>query len=376
MKEEQMRRVPRYDLVSPMMPCKEEILAGVDRILSTGAYILGEETRTLEREMADACEVADSVGVASGSAALYLALQIAGVGPGVEVITTPYTFVATLEAVIRLGGTPVLVDISPDDLNLRPDRVAEAVTDRTRVILPVHIFGVPCEMDALQATADAHGLDVIEDMCQAFGSLYEGRPCGAFGRMACLSFYPTKNLPGIGDGGLVLCRDAADAELIRRLRGHDAVVVDGVLRSGWNSRLDEIQALAIRIRLSRFKDEQADRDAAAAIYDALIPPANRYAGQVPGAGLRVTHHQYWVRVPERDRLHAALDTAGVDCGIYYDPPLHRHPLAEYCRVHDELPGAEAAAAEILTLPIHQALPLDDAKRIGEIVRTHLDTCGA
>lgn len=370
-----MRRVPRYDLVSPMMPCREEILAGVDRILTSGAYILGEETAALEHEMAAACEVDDSVGVASGSAALYLALQIAGVGPGVEVITTPYTFVATLEAIVRLGGTPVLVDIADEDLNLRPELVAEAVTERTRAILPVHIFGVPCDMDALQATADAHGLDVIEDMCQAFGSFYKGRPCGAFGRMSCLSFYPTKNLPGIGDGGLVLCRDAADADLIRKLRGHDAVSIDGVLRSGWNSRIDEIQALAIRIRLARFSDEQADRDRAAAIYDAAIPAANRFAGQTPGAGLRVTHHQYWVRVPERVRLQESLAEAGVDYGVYYDPPLHRHPLAEYCRVHGELERAEAAGAEILTLPIYQALPLDDAKRIGELVRAHLDTCG-
>jgi len=376
MKEEMMRRVQRYDLVSPMMPCKDEILAGVDRILSTGAYILGEETQALEREMAAACEAADSVGVASGSAALYLALQLAGVGPGVEVITTPYTFVATIEAVIRLGGTPVLVDISPDDLNLQPARVAEAVTDRTRVILPVHIFGVSCDMDALQTIADAHDLDVIEDMCQAFGSLYKGRSCGSFGRMSCLSFYPTKNLPGIGDGGLVVCRDTADAALIRKLRGHESVRIDGILRSGWNSRLDEIQAMAIRVRLARFSDEQADRDRAAAIYDQAIPAANRFSGYAPGKGLRVTHHQYWIRVPERGKLEKILDQAGVAYGVYYDPPLHKDPLAEYCRVHGELTNAVTIGAQVLTLPIYQALPVDDAKRIGELVNTHLETCGA
>jgi dTDP-4-amino-4,6-dideoxygalactose transaminase len=375
MKEEMMRRVPRYDLVSPMIPCKDEILAGVDRILSTGGYILGEETRALEQEMATACEAADSVGVASGSAALYLALQLAGVGPGVEVITTPYTFVATIEAVIRLGGTPVLVDISPDDLNLEPERVAEAVTDRTRVILPVHIFGVPCDMDALQAIADAHDLDVIEDMCQAFGSLYKGRSCGSFGRMSCLSFYPTKNLPGIGDGGLVVCRDTADATLIRKLRGHESVRIDGILRSGWNSRLDEIQAMAIRIRLARFSDEQADRDRAAAIYDQAIPAANRFSGYAPGGGLRVTHHQYWIRVPERGKLEEILDKVGVAYGVYYDPPLHEDPLVEYCRVHGDLPNAVATGAQVLTLPIYQALPMDDAKRIGDIVRAHIETCG-
>ncbi len=376
MKEEMMRRIQRYDLVTPMIPCKDEILAGIDRILSSGSYILGEEVHALEREMATACGAADSVGVASGSAALYLALQLAGVGPGVDVITTPYTFVATIEAIVRLGGTPVYVDINPIDLHMNPDLAAEAVGERTKVLLPVHIFGAPCDMDTFQTIADQHDLDVIEDMCQAFGSHYKGRPCGSFGRMSCLSFYPTKNLPGIGDGGLVVCRDKEDAELIRKLRGHETVRINGQLRSGWNSRIDEIQALAIRTRLARFSDEQIDRNAAAATYDKAIPEANRFPGPRPAEGLLVTYHQYWIRVPDRGRLTETLTAAGIDFGVYYDPPLHRHELMEYCRVHGELPHAEAAGREILALPIHQALPLDDARRIGDLVREHLDNRGA
>ena len=371
MHENDGRRIARYDLVTPMLPCKQEILAGVDRLLSTGEYILGREVRALEAEMAAACGAADAVGVASGSAALYLALQIAGVGPGVEVVTTPYTFVATIEAIIRLGGTPVFADIDPRTLNLDPAHAAAAVTGRTRVLLPVHIFGMPCEMEPLALTAERHGLDLVEDMCQAYGSLYRGRPCGSFGRLSCLSFYPTKNLPGIGDGGMILCRDAADAAPLRRLRGHETVRVGDRLLSGWNSRLDEIQALAIRVRLARFADEQADRDRAAAIYNGLIPAANRLAEPQPGSGLRVTHHQYWIRVPDRARLEARLREAGVDFGIYYAPPLHRHELAEYCRVHGELTHAEAAGREVLALPIHQALPERDAIRIGELVKEHL-----
>ncbi len=363
-------RVPRYDLVTPMIPCREEILEGIGRILDTGAYILGEEGAALEREMAEACGCADAVGVSSGSSALYLALQVAGVGPGTEVVTTPYTFLATVEAIVRLGATPVFVDIDPVDLNIDPDRVAEAVTDRTRAVLPVHIFGMPCRMDELDRIADAHGIDVIEDMCQAFGSLYRGRPCGSFGRMSCLSFYPTKNLPGIGDGGMVLCRDAADAALVRKLRGHEAVRIDGRLHAGWNSRLDEIQALAIRVRLSRFADEQADRDRAAAIYDDLIPEAHRLPRPSPGTGIRVTHHQYWIRVPDRGRLEDTLRDHDVDFGVYYDPPIHRHELAELCR-GDDCPEAERAGREVLALPIHQALPDEDARRIGILVRDHL-----
>lgn len=375
MTPEQTDRVRRYDLVTPMLPCKDEILAGVERILLSGHYILGEEVHALEREMATACGGADAVGVDSGSSALYLALQAAGVGPGDEVITTPYTFVATIEAIIRLGATPVFVDVRPDDLNLDPALAAAAVTPKTRAIVPVHIFGTPCDMDPLLEIAGRHGLDVIEDMAQAFGSFYHGRPCGSFGRMACLSFYPTKNLPAMGDAGMVICRDAADAARLRQLRGHDPVRIDGRLVSGWNYRIDELQSLVIRVRLARFADEQRDRDRAAAIYNELIPPAHRLAADDGARGLRVTHHQYWVRTPDRAGLVASLAAAGVDTGVYYDPPIHRHPLGEFCRVHGGLAAAERAGAEVLTLPIHPALPEAAARRIGEHVREHLRRAG-
>ncbi len=365
------RRVARYDLITPMIPCKNEILAGVEKLLDTGGYILGENVTALEQELAAALDCADGIGVASGSAALYLALQLAGVGPGIEVITTPYTFVATIEAIIRLGGTPVFIDLDPVDLNMDPALLEAAVTERTKVILAVHIFGMPCRMDEIQAVADKHGLDVIEDMCQAFGSLYQGKPCGSFGRMSCISFYPTKNLPGIGDGGMVLCNGADDAALIRKLRGHEAVRINGRLHAGWNSRIDEIQAMAIRVRLARFTDEQSDRDRAAAIYNGLIPAAHRLPTPRPGTGLRVTHHQYWIRVPERGRLEEKLTAEGIDYGIYYDPPLHRDELVELCRVSGEMTEAERAGREVLALPIHQALPDEDALRIGNIVREHL-----
>ncbi len=362
------KNVGRYDLVTPMIPCQEELLAGVERILTTGNYILGEEVHALENEIAEACQVEDAVGVASGSSALELALQVCGVCPGSEVITTPYTFVATVEAIIRLGATPVLVDIKHDDLNIDPAVIKAAITDRTCLILPVHIFGMPCDMDEILDIADCHNLDVVEDMCQAFGSLYQGKPCGSFGRMSSLSFYPTKNLPSMGDAGMVLCRSREDGELVRRLRGHQAIRIDGRLIPGWNHRLDEIQALAIRIRLARFFDEQADRDRSVAIYDQLIPARHRLATPVATTGLRITHHQYWIRVPDRGRLIAELAEAGVDSSVYYDPPLHRHELAEHCRLHAHMDHAEKAASEILALPIHQALADEDAERIGTLVR--------
>ncbi len=187
--------------------------------------------------------------------------------------------------------------------------------------------------------------------------------------MATLSFYPTKNLPGIGDGGMVVCRDAADAEQIRRMRAHQAVRLDGRLHTGWNMRLDEIQAMAVRVRLARFDAEQADRDAVAALYDSLVPAANRL--RMTGRGMKCTYHQYWVRSRDRDGLRAELDRQGVDVGIYYDPPLHRHVLGEYCRSSGALVEAERAGREVLALPIHAALPFDQARRIGTIVRDFL-----
>ncbi len=361
------KRVGRYDLVTPMRPCKEEILGKIEQCLDTGNYILGESCQLLEKELAEACGCPDAVGVASGSSALFVALTVAGVRPGDEVITTPYTFDATIEAIVLLDAKPVFVDIRPSDLNIDPDKIEAAITDRTRAILPVHIFGAPCDMNPILAIAEKHGLEVVVDMAQAFGTLYDGRPCGSYGRMSTLSFYPTKNLPGIGDGGMVFCRDREDAERIRKIRGHQAVRMNGHLFTGWNSRLDEIQAIAIRARHARFADEQADRDQVAAIYDSYIPEANRLQTPNGGQGMKVTYHQYWLRCEKRDELARLLDSHGVDTAVYYDPPMHKHELAEYCRISGEMTEAERAGRNVLILPIHAALPFEDAHRIGKIV---------
>jgi dTDP-4-amino-4,6-dideoxygalactose transaminase len=372
MPEQPKPRVPRYDLVTPMLPIKDQIMADFERILMSGQFILGKEVTLLEQEMAAQCEVPDAVGVASGSEALYLALAMAGVRPGTEVITTPYTFEATIEAIIMLHARPVLIDIQPHDLNIDPARIEAAITPRTRAILPVHIFGAPADMDPILEIAKRHELQVIVDMAQAWGTFYKGRPCGCLGRMSTLSFYPTKNLPGIGDGGLIFCREPEDAERIRQLRGHKALWINKNLYCGWNSRLDEIQAMVIRHRLGRFADEQRDRERVASIYDRLIPKANRLAVEDLDPGTKVTYHQYWVRCKARDRLHHRLDSEGIDTGIYYDPPLHHHPLMEYCRIDGSLQVAEVAGREILTLPIHAALPFAEAERIGKLVAEFLD----
>lgn len=370
-----LRRVGRYDLVTPMLPCKDEIVAKFEKLLLSGRYILADEVRLLEEELAAACGVADCVGVASGSSALFVALAMAGVRPGDEVITTPFTFDATMEAIILLDAVPVFVDILPGDLNLDPARIEAAITPRTRALMPVPIFGAPCDMDPINEIAVRRGLEVIMDNAQAFGTLYKGKPISSCGRMATLSFYPTKNLPGIGDGGAVCCRDPQDAERIRRVRGHQPVRANNHLYTGWNSRLDEVQAMVIRVRLARFAEEQHDRDQVAAIYDSYIPADCRVRMGGGGQGMRMTYHQYWVRTANREGLRKVLDAAGIDVGIYYDPPLHKHELSVYCRAGGDLAEAERAGREILTLPIHAALPFEDAHRIGALVRDFLAKSG-
>lgn len=360
-------RVGRYDLVTPMVPCKDEIMEKFEKFLMSGRYILGEEVTALEKDLAQQCAVREAVGVASGSSALFVALAMAGVRPGDEVITTPYTFDATIEAIILLDAVPVLVDIRPEDLNIDPAAIEAAITDKTRAVMPVPIFGAPCDMDPINAIAEKHGIQVVLDNAQGIGTLYKGRPVSAFGRMATLSFYPTKNLPGIGDGGMVLCRELEDAERIRKIRGHQAVRMNGHLYTGWNSRLDEVQAMVLNVRLARFKDEQADRNRVAEIYDSYIPAANRLVDPNPGEGNHCTYHQYWVRTDRRAELQALLDDNGIDTAVYYDPPLNHHELSEYCRTSGDLAEAERAGREILILPIHAALPFEDAHRVGKLV---------
>ena len=366
------KRVGRYDLITPMLPCRDEILAKFEKFLMSGHYILGQEVRLLEEELAEACDVIDAVGVASGSSALFMALAMAGVRPGHEVITTPYTFDATMEAIILLDAVPVFVDIRAEDLNIDPQKIEQAITPKTRAIMPVPIFGAPSDMNPINDIAAEHGLEVVVDMAQGYGTIYDGKPMGSYGRMSTLSFYPTKNLPGIGDGGMVLCRDQRDADRIRKIRAHQAVRANDHLYTGWNSRLDEVQAMVIRIRHGRFPEEQGNRDQVAAIYDSYSPAVNRLRLPMGTEGMKVTHHQYWVRCRERDRLRDLLDENGIDTAIYYDPPLHRHELAEYARVCGDLTEAERAGREILILPIHAALPFEDAHRVGKLVRSFLN----
>jgi dTDP-4-amino-4,6-dideoxygalactose transaminase len=309
------------------------------------------------------------VGVANGTDALVLALDALGIGPGDEVITTPYTFYATAEAIARVGATPVFADIDPGTYCLDPAKAAEKIGPATKAILPVHIFGHPADMPAIMELARANDLLVVEDCAQAFGARHADGEIATFGDAATFSFFPTKNFPGMGDGGMVVCRDEELAGRVRMLRFHgskDKVVFE---RVGYNSRLDDLQAAVIRVFYPHLDDWNAARAAAAARYaaeglgdDAVLPAL------APGA----THiyHLYMVRHPNRDALKEALSSRGIGCAVYYGIPMHLQPVfARLGYREGDLPVAEECARTALALPMHPNLTDDQVAEVAAAARS-------
>jgi dTDP-4-amino-4,6-dideoxygalactose transaminase len=369
--------VPFLDLSAQQRAIGEEVRAALDEVLASQQYILGPHVERFEAAMADYCGVPYAVGVASGTDALVLSLGALGIEPGQAVITTPFTFFATASAILRAGGRPVFADIDPRTLNLDPQAVAAAIErahGRVVGLLPVHLFGRLAPMDALASVARRHGLWMVEDAAQAIGARADGRAAGAFGRAACLSFYPTKNLGALGDGGMVLTGDTALAERIRQERhqGQVAPYVHATL--GMCSRLDALQAAALRVKLRHLDDWNARRRAIASSYGALF--AERGLAGRPGAPLIVPEvpgdahvfHQYVVRARERDRLRAHLGAAGIGAQVYYATPLHLQPaLAHVSPGAGAFPESERAAAEVLALPIYPGLSDTQVETVVEAV---------
>jgi len=355
------------DIGAQYRPLRAEIDAAIAGVLDSGRFILGPHVAGLEAEISARLDGRPCVGVANGTDALVIALNALDVGPGDEVITTPYTFYATAEAIARLGATPVFCDIDPDDFCIDPDLIEARISARTRAILPVHIFGHAADMAAIRAIADRHGLPVIEDAAQAFGGAVEGAPIGALGDIATISFFPTKNLPGFGDGGMVVCRDQAVADRVRRLRFHgsaDKVVFQEV---GYNSRLDELQAAVIRIFLRHVDDWNDGRRATAEAYasaglgEFVRLPAER-------AGVRHIYHLYMARHDDRDALSKGIGARGVSSAVYYGIPMHLQPVfADLGYRPGDLPVAEACAARALALPMHPHMTGDQVAQVVDAV---------
>ena len=362
--------IPFNDLRAGYLARQEEIDAAVHRTLDSGWYILGQETAAFEAEFAAYCGAADCVGVNSGTDALHLALRACGVGPGDEVITVAHTAVATVAAIRMTGATPVLVDIDPETYTMAPAALAAALTPATRAVIPVHLYGHAAEMDAICAIA--RDCFMIEDCAQAHGAHYKGRPVGAFGDLACHSFYPTKNLGALGDGGAVTGRDSELLAKVRLLREYgwtpQARYVSQV--EGVNSRLDEVQAAILRVRLRYLDAENAQRRTLAALYAHLLPESLQKPIERPEC--RHVYHLYVVQDTHRDALRARLTDHGIGTGIHYPVPVHLQPAYQGDRVRAHmLPVTARAAQEVLSLPMHPWLNASQIARVAEAVAAAL-----
>lgn len=359
--------IPILDLKSQYDLLRDEIDEALQGVLDSGRFILGPDVKALEEEVAVYCGCAYGVGVASGTDALRLALAALDIGPGDEVITTPFSFVATANTISHSGATPVFVDIDPKTFNLDPGAVAAAVTPRTKVILPVHLYGQPADMDAILAVAGQHGLFVIEDAAQAIGAEDRGRRAGSLGTCGCLSFYPTKNLGAYGDAGMVVTNDAVLAQRVDVLRRQGSARKYHATELGFNSRLDTMQAAILRVKLRYLDHWQEQRREAACRYDGLLaglPVATPYVRPE----VRHVYHQYTVRAPRRDGLATFLRERGIATMIYYPVPLHRQEL--YARLdlaEGSLPASERAAQEVLSLPMFPELSEAQQQQVAQAV---------
>lgn len=359
--------LPLADLKAQYSSISEEILSAVKSVLESGAYILGENVAALEKAVARLCGVKHGIGLASGTDALLLSLLALGIKPGDEVITTPYTFFSTAEVVSKAGGKPVFVDIDPRTYNLNPALVEKKITSRTRAIIPVHLFGQMAYLDPLLDLAKRYGLALIEDACQAIGASYKGHRAGSLGDTGCFSFYPTKNLGGYGDGGMVVTDDDELARRIRLLRVHGSSRRYYHSVPGYNSRLDEIQAAVLRVKLKYLERWNALRRERAGLYDRLLKGSDVVTPFVEDWNVSV-YHLYVLRSKKRDELQARLAKAGINSGVYYPLPLHLQEVFRGLGYRPgDLPEAERASRETLALPLYPEIPVEAVQRVAEEV---------
>ena len=360
--------VSLLDLKAIHAEVEAELRDAFSRVLKSGNYILGPEVERFEQEMAAYCGAEHAVGVASGSDALYLSLRALDIGPGDEVVTTPFSFIATAECIAQAGARPVFADIERGSFNISPEAVAAAITGKTRAIIPVHLFGRPADMEQLTAIADRHGLAIIEDAAQALGAVYDGRKVGGIGDTGALSFFPSKNLGCFGDGGMVLTASDDTAARLRSLRVHGSARKYHSQELGINSRLDAMQAALLRVKLARLDDWNTLRRRNAQLYDSLLAGMRvLHPPKEDGAGSHV-YHQYTVRLTGRDDVKRLLDKAGIGTAVYYPLPLHLQPAFEELGYRSgDFPEAEAACGEVLSLPVGPELDPAQVQKVAAAV---------
>ena len=370
--------VPMLDLGREFAAIRGPVMAAMEAVCAGQRFILGPEVERFEQAAAAFCGVAHAVGCASGTDAIWLAMAALGIGPGDAVVTTPFSFFATVSSILRAGATPLLADIDEHTFNLSPEAVATVLQgQRVAAILPVHIYGQCADMSAFGALAQTHHARVIEDAAQAFGATWNGARAGALGDAAAFSFYPTKNLSAFGDAGMVTTSDSALAEHMRMLRAHGMRKRYYHDEVGWNSRLDTLQAAVLEVKLTRVEAGNVRRREIAASYDRRLRAAGLVGATteegivLPSTDPRAGHvfHQYVIRAPRRDELRAFLSANGIGSEVYYPLPLHQQPsLLSLGYKAGDFPVAERAAAEVLALPMFPELHEDEIESVVEGVR--------
>ena len=360
------------DLQRQYLSIKDEIDAAMRSVVEAGAFVGGAVLDSFEADFARYCGTTDAIGVANGTDALHLALLAMGVGAGDEVITVSHTFIASVSAIVQTGARVVFADIDPDTYCMRPDSIEALITPRTKVILPVHIYGQPADMDAIMDVAARHGLYVLEDACQAHGARYNGRRTGGLGHAAAFSFYPGKNLGAYGDGGAVTTNDPYLARTLRLLRDHGRINKYEHAVFAYNSRLDGLQAAVLGVKLRHLDDWNARRRQIAARYATLLADVPGIVTPVEAEYAQSVFHLYVIRTEQRAEVQAALQAAGIGNGIHYPIPVHLQPAW-----HDpafgkgSFPLIERYADEILSLPMHPDLTDDEVVYVADVVRTAL-----
>ena len=361
--------IPFIDLSCQHRPIEAELGKVFAEVLHGAQYILGPALTRFEEQMAKMHGVRHAIGVASGTDALLLGLLGAGVGPGDEVITTPFTFVATAEVIEHAGARPVFVDIDEATFNLDPAQIEARITGRTRAIIPVHLYGLPCDMAAIGKIAERHKLKVIEDCAQATGSRWMGRMVGGIGDAGAFSFFPTKNLGAIGDGGMVLTNDDALADKVRMLRGHGAKVRDHYELLGYNSRLDSLQAAVLSVKLPLLEGWNAQRRANAARYRELLGDVTGIALPVETAGAEHTYNQFSILTDRRDALRAHMHQLGVPSMVYYPKALHQQPIfTGLGYTAGDFPVTERIQEQVLSLPIFPGLTGEQIETVASAIK--------
>jgi dTDP-4-amino-4,6-dideoxygalactose transaminase len=357
--------IPFLDLKAQYASIKDELDGAVLKVLASGQYVLGEEVASFEREFAAYCGAKHAIAVNTGTSALHLALLAAGVGPGDEVITVPFTFVASVSAICYTGARPVFVDVEPDTLTMDPVKLEAALTPRTKAIMPVHLYGQMADMHAIAAVAKRHGLPVIEDACQAHGAEYRGLRAGSIGLSGCFSFYPGKNLGACGEGGIVVTSDDEQMKMMRMLRDWGQEQRYHHALKGFNYRMDGIQGAILRIKLRHLENWTEARRAHARHYSSLLAGSRRVQAPMEAPDRRHVYHIYAVRTGDRESLQRDLQAQGVQTGLHYPIPVHLQKAhADLGYRAGDFPQSEAAANEVLSLPIY---PEMTTSQVGQVV---------